>query len=85
MNDRLLRRREVEELTGLSRASIYRLMRRGRFPRPVRVSATAVSPSTVNGYPLHPAPAAVLVYEQMQAVAVRVAPGVPERSHPCCR
>ena len=42
MNDRLLRRREVEELTGLSRASIYRLMRRGRFPLPVRVSATAV-------------------------------------------
>ena len=42
MNDRLLRRREVEELTGLSRASIYRLMRSGRFPLPVRVSATAV-------------------------------------------
>ena len=42
MNDRLLRRREVEELTGLSRASIYRLMRSGRIPLPVRVSATAV-------------------------------------------
>ena len=42
MNDRLLRRREVEELTGLSRASIYRLMRSGSFPLPVRVSATAV-------------------------------------------
>ena len=42
MNDRLLRRREVEELTGLSRASIYRMMGSGRFPRPVRVSATAV-------------------------------------------
>ena len=42
MNDRLLRRREVEGLTGLSRASIYRLMRRGRFPLPVRVSARAV-------------------------------------------
>ena len=42
MNERLLRRREVEELTGLSRASIYRLMRRGRFPLAVRVSATAV-------------------------------------------
>ena len=42
VNDRLLRRREVEELTGLSRASIYRLMRSGRFPLPVRVSATAV-------------------------------------------
>ena len=42
MNDRLLRRREVEELTGLSRASIYRLKRDGRFPSPVRVSDTAV-------------------------------------------
>ena len=42
MGDRLLRRREVEELTGLSRASIYRLMRGGRFPPPVKVSATAV-------------------------------------------
>ena len=42
MNDRLLRRREVEEFIGLSRASIYRLMRSGRFPLPVRVSATAV-------------------------------------------
>ena len=42
MNDRLLRRREVEQLTGLSRASIYRLMRDQRFPQAVRVSATAV-------------------------------------------
>ena len=42
MNQRLLRRQEVEELTGLSRASIYRLMRSGRFPLPVRVSASAV-------------------------------------------
>ena len=42
MSDRLLRRREVEELTGLSRASIYRLMRDDRFPLPVRVSDTAV-------------------------------------------
>ena len=42
MRDRLLRRREVEELVGLSRASIYRLRRSGGFPRPVRVSSTAV-------------------------------------------
>ena len=42
MNERLLRRQEVEELTGLSRASIYRLMRSGGFPLPVRVSAAAV-------------------------------------------
>lgn len=42
MKERLLRRRQVEELTGLSRASIYRLMGTGRFPQPVRVSDTAV-------------------------------------------
>ena len=42
MNEKLLRRREVEELTGLSRASVYRLISEGEFPRPVRVSATGV-------------------------------------------
>ena len=42
MNEKLLRRRDVEELTGLSRASIYRLISEGGFPRPVRVSATGV-------------------------------------------
>lgn len=42
MQDRLLRRREVEGITGMSRASIYRLMRSGSFPLPVRVGSTAV-------------------------------------------
>ena len=42
MCDRLLRRREVEDMTGLSRASIYRLMQQGVFPRPVKVGSTAV-------------------------------------------
>ena len=42
MKDRLLRRREVEIITGLSRSSIYRLMKEGDFPRPVRVGPTAV-------------------------------------------
>ena len=42
MQDRLLRRREVERITGMSRASIYRLMQRGEFPRPVKVGSTAV-------------------------------------------
>ena len=42
MEEKLMRRRDVEELTGLSRASIYRLIAEGEFPRPVRVSATAV-------------------------------------------
>ena len=42
MSDRLLRRREVEEITGLARSSIYRQMDRGSFPRPVRVGPAAV-------------------------------------------
>ena len=42
MGDRLLRRQQVEEITGLSRSSIYRLMKSGEFPLPVRVGATAV-------------------------------------------
>ena len=42
MGDRLLRRMQVEEITGLSRSSIYRLMQTGEFPRPVRVSPAAV-------------------------------------------
>ena len=42
MHDRLLRRRQVEEITGLSRSSIYRLMQDGEFPRPVKVGSAAV-------------------------------------------
>ena len=42
MQDRLLRRREVEKITGMSRSSIYRLMQEGEFPKPVRVDPTAV-------------------------------------------
>ena len=42
MGDRLLRRQQVEEITGLSRSSIYRLMKSGEFPRPVKVGPAAV-------------------------------------------
>ncbi|TNC61832.1 helix-turn-helix transcriptional regulator [Rubellimicrobium roseum] len=42
MIEKHLNRREVEEIVGLSRASIYRLMERGEFPRPVRVTSKAV-------------------------------------------
>ena len=35
--NRLLRLKEVEQMVGLSRTSIYRLMDRGDFPHPVRV------------------------------------------------
>lgn len=42
MQERLLRRREVERITGMSRSSIYRLMQEGEFPRPVRIGPAAV-------------------------------------------
>jgi prophage regulatory protein len=41
--DRHLRRNAVEELTGLSRSTIYDLMAKGAFPRPVRLTGRAVA------------------------------------------
>ena len=41
MHERLLRRREVEEITGMGRSSIYRLMKDREFPRQVRVGPAA--------------------------------------------
>ena len=38
MIDMLLRRREVEEIVGLSRSSIYRMMESGDFPKSVKIS-----------------------------------------------
>ena len=38
---RLLRRDEVEHLTGLRRSTLYDQMRAGTFPRPVAITATA--------------------------------------------
>ena len=40
--DRLLRREEVESRVGLKRSSIYREMRAGRFPLPIKVGPRAV-------------------------------------------
>ena len=34
MEERLMRLREVEQVTGLTRSTIYRKMPLGRFPRP---------------------------------------------------
>ena len=42
MEDRLLRLREVEEITGLSRSTIYRMLKAGQFPQSVRVGRKAV-------------------------------------------
>ncbi|WP_081849788.1 helix-turn-helix transcriptional regulator [Marinobacterium lacunae] len=38
----ILTRKEVEKRTSFSRTSIYRLMDRGEFPRPIRLSANRV-------------------------------------------
>ena len=40
--ERMLRRHEVELRCGLARTSIYRLMRVGAFPEPVKVGPRAV-------------------------------------------
>ena len=43
MNNRLLRRREVEAITHLSRATIYVRMQKGTFPPPVRLGPNSVA------------------------------------------
>lgn len=40
--DRILRRTEVEALTGLSRSTIYDWMKKGTFPKPVALGARMV-------------------------------------------
>jgi prophage regulatory protein len=39
---RILRLRDVRERTGLATSSVYDLIKRGNFPRPVRISARSV-------------------------------------------
>lgn len=41
--ERMLRRKEVEEITGRSRSSIYEGMAAGTFPKPVKIGARAVA------------------------------------------
>lgn len=40
--DYLLPRKTVEVMSGLSRATIYRLMKAGKFPRPLSIGTGAV-------------------------------------------
>jgi len=42
LTDFLLRRREVEQQVALSRASLYRLIHAGKFPRPVSLGTGSV-------------------------------------------
>lgn len=41
--DRMLRRKEVEQITGRSRSSIYDGIAAGTFPKPVKIGARAVA------------------------------------------
>ena len=41
-DDRLLRRIEVEAMTGLSTSTLYSYIRRGAFPKPVRIGPKTV-------------------------------------------
>ncbi|QJF51977.1 helix-turn-helix transcriptional regulator [Roseobacter ponti] len=43
MPDTHLRRPAVQAVTGLSRSSIYEMMDKGEFPRPVRIGKRAVA------------------------------------------
>ena len=42
MEPRILRLREVQQQTRLSKATIYRLLRSGAFPKPIRLGVRAV-------------------------------------------
>lgn len=42
LTDFLLRRKDVERIAGISRASIYRLIKTGKFPKPVSLGTGAV-------------------------------------------
>jgi len=42
LTDFLLRRKEVEKIAGISRASIYRLIKIGKFPAPVSLGTGGV-------------------------------------------
>lgn len=43
MEQRILRRSEVEHRTGLSRSTIYAWIKHGRFPRPVKLGERIVA------------------------------------------
>ena len=42
MEERIVRRPDVERITGLSRSSIYAKMASGTFPKPVRLGENSV-------------------------------------------
>ena len=45
---RILRRAEVEARFGFKRAHLYKLIRDGKFPRPIRIEVRAVGWSSIH-------------------------------------
>lgn len=43
MEEKFLRRRKVEELTGLARSTIYDRIKAGTFPKPVKIGDRSVA------------------------------------------
>jgi prophage regulatory protein len=39
---RIIRRQDVEKLTGLKRSALYEFMGQGRFPRPIKLGSRAI-------------------------------------------
>ncbi|SFO27109.1 transcriptional regulator, AlpA family [Roseovarius lutimaris] len=52
MSDRILRRKDVEQLTGLSRSTIYRHVNAGTFPAPVKLTERLIGwrASAISGW-----------------------------------
>ena len=42
MEERIMRRPEIERVTGLSRSAIYAGMQQNRFPKPIKLGPRAV-------------------------------------------
>jgi len=52
MSDRILRRKDVELLTGLSRSTIYRHVSAGTFPAPIKLTERLIGwrESAISGW-----------------------------------
>ena len=55
--DRFMRERDVLDVTSLSRTTLWRVMKSGQFPRPVRISPGRVGwrESTIIAWQVNPA------------------------------
>jgi len=42
IEDRILRKRQVSELTGLGKTTLYHMVKNGTFPKPVKIGKRAI-------------------------------------------